>query len=1354
MMLLQQQQQQRGKNAAIRQIMRERQQQQQGKKVPTLTSPPPPLPSPRNHDNPSFTESSPDMFQMIHNNDNETDAGIAHTVTFEEDAIAHNVLWQQQQQLSPTTKNLDLNTNEQNNLSEQLEESIMHASLSSSSYWALTEHCYGGGNDGTSPSTATSQNMTDYEFKSLLGTSLISISPESKESCASQLFPTENHHDTEEQPLKVPPTPPDDSTLQKEKQSSKDAHHRSDYYQKKIQALQEELEEWKQKAAKTSTKQPWESGMFTPTPLSIHSKKDPITITAPASCPSRMGTIHVDSESLWERNKTLVKEIRFADQTCVELASEKRALEQHVRYLKQQYQTTKSENETLQQQVIEATRQAMRAQTQLEQYQQTTADRKILQNNTNGKPSEQEEEEGDDQMAKNLEAAVDAKQGMEALESKLESVRAACQAGEMREAAAKECIDDLQRQLQTNIQEKEGLQQQIVRERLQFVQKIQTMSEWMSQQTLALTGTIREKFQTSNERISELAAVVQYLESEIDVTGESEDDEEVKQGAQSGANDDSASGHSSNSSSASSDESSSSSSTSTSQSSDTINNKFNATFTFSPNRRRSSELELMEEARANLTRSSQTSYQDVSTMTSSHEVDDDYDEDATTFVSPAKSSSLSTIDGFSNLLMDDPYDTAGSSNEFKIMQHLQWMTSPNGVQASKRDDEDPFEDQSGYQTDSSPSIKSVLLNATDQGATVSTPAKIRELERQVALLESKLQAREYEIEKLCEERETLTSTPWISSSSEETRNHDASVNDNHKRDASPCMSDGPPDEVKKLHDEILEVKRERDALRNEIAGKETLISEIENKREKMEQDIENFRQDIEALTKERDELKENLRQRADCLEKADKAVVENLNDRELNQQIGERNEVNDDSGPDDAKISLDAADSELSLLEKAENFDLENQCSNTIIASYTEMQKRIKSLEVERDDLVSQLEATSSSLDASQTKIDILQTEIVQLQGIIEERNVLRVRVDLLESEKLSLAEELSAKSKACSEDLQSLQERFELLQREKIQMEKKLTKKSIFPVARNMSNDGVALQSMKEANNELTAELKVVKSLLKEAQQKIATLEKIEADLESAVNERDAFKQQACILVAESQLQKEKIDDLTLKLEAARHDYESMIVRSDDKEQKLQQELLSVETSAQNLEKLMDARAVDLGKIQAENISLREELSKSRQACQQAQQKAAETFTRLVTVQKEFEQVEIDRNALILKLKDLITTLERFESEAARYSQALKESHDARETEKASFHSQIQQYEERLAETQNRSEALENKCQRLKDYIRKLTKKCDEWEAFHEQESAVLYRLKIAHDDTRQKAMEVARQYQAQDLVCMIRRC
>jgi chromosome segregation ATPase len=320
--------------------------------------------------------------------------------------------------------------------------------------------------------------------------------------------------------------------------------------------------------------------------------------------------------------------------------------------------------------------------------------------------------------------------------------------------------------------------------------------------------------------------------------------------------------------------------------------------------------------------------------------------------------------------------------------------------------------------------------------------------------------------------------------------------------------------------------------------------------------------------------------------------------------------------------------------------------------------------------------------------------------------------------------------------------------------MEKKLTKKSIFPVARNMSNDGVALQSMKEANNELTAELKVVKSLLKAAQQKIATLEKIEADLESAVNERDAFKQQACILVAESQLQKEKIDDLTLKLEAARHDYESMIVRSDDKEQKLQQELLSVETSAQNLEKLMDARAVDLGKIQAENISLREELSKSRQACQQAQQKAAETFTRLVTVQKEFEQVEIDRNALILKLKDLITTLERFESEAARYSQALKESHDARETEKASFHSQIQQYEERLAETQNRSEALENKCQRLKDYIRKLTKKCDEWEAFHEQESAVLYRLKIAHDDTRQKAMEVARQYQAQDLVCMIRRC
>jgi len=50
-------------------------------------------------------------------------------------------------------------------------------------------------------------------------------------------------------------------------------------------------------------------------------------------------------ESLWERNKMLVKEVRFADQTCVELASQKLALEKEVRQWKDRIEQERMEAE-------------------------------------------------------------------------------------------------------------------------------------------------------------------------------------------------------------------------------------------------------------------------------------------------------------------------------------------------------------------------------------------------------------------------------------------------------------------------------------------------------------------------------------------------------------------------------------------------------------------------------------------------------------------------------------------------------------------------------------------------------------------------------------------------------------------------------------------------------------------------------------------------------------------------------------------------------------------------------------------------------------------------------------------------
>ena len=72
------------------------------------------------------------------------------------------------------------------------------------------------------------------------------------------------------------------------------------------------------------------------------------------------------SDSLWERNKTLVKEVRFADQTCVELSEQKRALEKEVELLQETCKSTKDEMTELTSQLADKTKLHIAVEAQLE----------------------------------------------------------------------------------------------------------------------------------------------------------------------------------------------------------------------------------------------------------------------------------------------------------------------------------------------------------------------------------------------------------------------------------------------------------------------------------------------------------------------------------------------------------------------------------------------------------------------------------------------------------------------------------------------------------------------------------------------------------------------------------------------------------------------------------------------------------------------------------------------------------------------------------------------------------------------------------------------------------------------------
>lgn len=64
-----------------------------------------------------------------------------------------------------------------------------------------------------------------------------------------------------------------------------------------------------------------------------------------------------------------------------------------------------------------------------------------------------------------------------------------------------------------------------------------------------------------------------------------------------------------------------------------------------------------------------------------------------------------------------------------------------------------------------------------------------------------------------------------------------------------------------------------------------------------------------------------------------------------------------------------------------------------------------------------------------------------------------------------------------------------------------------------------------------------------------------------------------------------------------------------------------------------------------------------------------------------------------------------------------------------ASFKCQIQEKDEATRQLQSKNATLERKCERLRDYIRRLTSKCEEWAVSYEEQSTLLKRL---HNERR----------------------
>ncbi|KAL7569287.1 hypothetical protein ACA910_016834 [Epithemia clementina (nom. ined.)] len=128
-------------------------------------------------------------------------------------------------------------------------------------------------------------------------------------------------------------------------------------YLRRIKELQEEVQSAHDQARQEALKrQETEAKYHRLQAHLLQEKSSPHATTAAHAKQRESPQTPVSDSLLWERNKTLVKEVRFADQTCVELSAQNVALEKQVDLLQQQSQSMQAEMEKLQSQIAEKTK--------------------------------------------------------------------------------------------------------------------------------------------------------------------------------------------------------------------------------------------------------------------------------------------------------------------------------------------------------------------------------------------------------------------------------------------------------------------------------------------------------------------------------------------------------------------------------------------------------------------------------------------------------------------------------------------------------------------------------------------------------------------------------------------------------------------------------------------------------------------------------------------------------------------------------------------------------------------------------------------------------------------------------------
>ena len=508
-----------------------------------------------------------------------------------------------------------------------------------------------------------------------------------------------------------------------------------------------------------------------------------------------------------------------------------------------------------------------------------------------------------------------------------------------------------------------------------------------------------------------------------------------------------------------------------------------------------------------------------------------------------------------------------------------------------------------------------------------------------------------------------------------------------------------------------------DSLQLEKSNSKEHASNVESNllhMEKISEECDLLRDELDFFREENEDLQSRLESELKARESADERLHQHI---------------------DSSSLALEKATNERDiLLEQLDSVRREQ------METELELQVKSKALLVSKE-ICSKLDMLSSP--------SVLEELQIKNSRLLENLNAKSVALDSANEVNNGLSEQSQELEKAFAEKSQH----FDALQVEKIQLE--------LEVQAKVATLGVALKQCDEYRlvaeqqalsvNESETEIGRLRETLYESEGELERIQMAYVECTDKLASYDSVNDDTHALLEVYQKTQQAAEDLALdagarllqarnQIEEIRLERDTLYANHDDVAKELHQRTEALKEQQTSMEVRLEEKD---HAIQAAIWARDDAVAKSQEFVKQLD-KIQGKLHRLDDFELVAQSVESNRDqtqAILVKK----------EAESEDLRAALHESNArlaAIQKELFAANEGLQEKETETFELRGKREKLESKCNRLREYIRKLTAKCDQWETYYEEQAEVVEQLHCATVRTRQKAHEIALKYKQRDEV------